>query len=345
MLDIIKALSQTSLPEILAFAGVIFIFLAIGGKFGAQIVTDNIPKPMAAGIGVVLLLTSLALFVISIIIQSNNAKTTEETERKTRTDNIVSVATYKLRPSLPLNQPISQVMDLEWSFSPNTSTKCSSVIHTEDVITILGYGENDEPTVAKRKTVLNITIVSCNTAQETKPQITTTHGELEGKELLAHRTKEGIWTLDEPPGTTEKQRKAMRNAGFMDPFSGLPNEKVPIGKVITFKDENVSLILGTVFPGRKEGAVGMKFERVIKDREPYAQLSYSLDIRTTILDDNDNEQLITMTLNGGGQLSLSENTKINSTTTLTGIIAFSTPAMPGVTFTGPATLKMVIQEL
>ncbi len=69
MLEVIKALSQSSLPEILAFAGVLFIFLAIGGKFGAQIITDNIPKPIAACIGGILLLGSLALFVISTTIQ------------------------------------------------------------------------------------------------------------------------------------------------------------------------------------------------------------------------------------------------------------------------------------
>ena len=83
MLEVIKALSQSSLPEILAFAGVLFIFLAIGGKFGAQIITDNIPKPIAACIGGILLLGSLALFVISTTIQSTNIKTTEATDAKT----------------------------------------------------------------------------------------------------------------------------------------------------------------------------------------------------------------------------------------------------------------------
>ena len=90
--------------------------------------------------------------------------------------------------------------------------------------------------------------------------------------------------------------------------------------MLTFKDEEVSLIFGTVLPGKKEGTVAMKLDRVIEDREPVAQLSCSMTISITTLTENDDEILIKMSLNGRGRLSLSENSKINSTVILKGIV-------------------------
>ncbi len=342
MLDVIKALSQTSLAGILAFAGIVFIFLSIGGKLGAQIITDNIQKRYAGIIGVILLISSLGMFVVSTTVQLREPSSTQV---ETIIDQVVdSVETYKLRPILTTNQPISQVTEFEWTFSPpDKSTKCTVVKYTEEIITILGHSVDGEASVAKRETVSDLFTRTCIVAGKEEAKITKIHGELEGKELLAHKTAEGQWVLDEPPGATEKQKKAMRNDGFMEPFSSFPNEKIPVGIVITFKDEDLSLFLGAVFPGKKEGTAAIKFDRVIREREPVAQFSISMDISVTTLSENDDEIFIKMSLNGGGRLSLSENTKINSTNIVTGIIKAGKPGSPDVA--GPATFKLTIKEL
>jgi hypothetical protein len=338
MLDLIKAL-PSSLPGILAFAGVLFIFLSMGGKLGAQLITDNISKRYAGIVGVIFLLSSLALFIVS--------RESRSTGLEISKDPIInSGETYTLRPKLPMNQPISQVTDIEWEFSSaDKSTNCSFINHKEYAIVILGRDTKGEPSVAKRKTVSDISTSSCKIAGKGEPEVANTRGELEGKDLLAHRTAEGLWIFDDPTGFTEKQKKAMRSEGFMDPFSGYPHEKVAVGKVITFKDEELSLVLGTTFPGKKEGTVAILFEHVILDREPVAQLKYSMNMSGTTLDENDNEFSVKMSLNGGGRLSLSENPKINSTSTLTGIITLSMQASPGVVMTGPATMKIFVKEL
>jgi len=330
-LDILMQLSKTSLPGVLALAGVFFIFLSLGGKLGAQLVTDNIPKRYAAITGAFLLSCSLVLFVVPMIF---NGKSIEPKSN-----------TYNLHPIIPLNQPISQLTDMEWSFaSTDKSIDCSSKIHKEYIITILGRDSNGESSVAKRNAVSDISTVSCNISGEKDPVVTTIHGELEGKELLAHQTQEGQWSFDELLGATEKQKKAMRIEGFIEPFTGYPHEKVPIGTVITFKDQDVSLIIGATIPGKKEGNVAIKFDHIVKDREPIAILSYSMDISLTTLDENNKEIIMKMALNGGGHMPLSENTKINAVTALSGVVTIMSSSNIGMV-SGPATMKMTIKEL
>lgn len=330
-LDILMQLSKTSLPGVLALAGVFFIFLSLGGKLGAQLVTDNIPKRYAAITGAFLLSCSLVLFVVPMIV---NGKSIEPKSN-----------TYNLHPIIPLNQPISQLTDMEWSFaSTDKSIDCSSKIHKEYIITILGRDSNGEASVAKRNAVSDMSTVSCNISGEKDPVVTTIHGELEGKELLAHQTQEGQWSFDELLGATEKQKKAMRIEGFIEPFTGYPHEKVPIGTVITFKDQDVSLIIGATIPGKKEGNVAIKFDHIVKDREPLAILSYSMDISLTTLDENNKEVIMKMALNGGGHMPLSENTKINAVTALSGVVTIMSSSNIGMV-SGPATMKMTIKEL
>ena len=330
-LDILMQLSQTSLPGILALAGVFFVFLSLGGKLGAQLVTDNIPKRYAAITGAFLLLCSLVLFVVPMILNG------EIIGPKSNT--------YSLHPIIPLNQPISQLTDMEWSFaSLDKSIDCSSKIHKEYIITILGRDSNGESSVAKRNAVSDISTVSCNISGEKDPVVTTIHGELEGKELLAHQTQEGQWTFDELLGATEKQKKAMRIEGFIEPFTGYPHEKVPLGTVITFKDQDVSLIIGATIPGKKEGNIAIKFDHIIKNREPLAILSYSMDISLTTLDENNKEIIMKMALNGGGHMPLSENTKINAVTALSGVVTIMSSSNIGMV-SGPATMKITIKEL
>ena len=331
-LDILMQLSQTSLPGVLALAGVFFVFLSLGGKLGAQLVTDNIPKRYAAITGAFLLSCSLVLFVVPMIIF--NGKSVEPKSN-----------TYNLHPIIPLNQPISQLTDMEWSFaSTDKSIDCSSKIHKEYIITILGRDSNGEASVAKRNAVSDMSTVSCNISGEKDPVVTTIHGELEGKELLAHQTQEGQWSFDELLGATEKQKKAMRIEGFIEPFTGYPHEKVPLGTVITFKDQDVSLIIGATIPGKKEGNVAIKFDHIVKDREPLAILSYSMDISLTTLDENNKEVIMKMALNGGGHMPLSENTKINAVTALSGVVTIMSSSNIGMV-SGPATMKMTIKEL
>jgi len=253
------------------------------------------------------------------------------------------VETYKLRPTLPINQPISVLNEVNWAFSSKDKTsQCTCKVYREYVYTVLGRNADGEPSAVKRKFVSDKSTTSCKALGKEEAKVTETHGELEGLEFLAHQTTEGLWVLDDLPGTTEKQKKTLMDEGFMEPFSGIPYEKVPVGKLITFKDEEVSLAYGAVFPGKKEGSMCLKFVRVTKDREPVAQLSYSMSLLITKLDDSNNEVRLKMIFNGGASISLSEKSRISSLSSATGFMSLTTSDM---VVSGPATIKIIIKEI
>ena len=63
MLELIKSLAVMPIPSILVIAGIFFLFLAVGGQFGAKIVTDRI-KPKSAGfIGAILLIAGVVIWL------------------------------------------------------------------------------------------------------------------------------------------------------------------------------------------------------------------------------------------------------------------------------------------
>lgn len=73
MLDLVRSLSSTPVPICLIVLGVIFLFLAIGGKLGAQIMTDSVKKPVAAWLGCSLLVIGILLYAIPFLTNNRSA--------------------------------------------------------------------------------------------------------------------------------------------------------------------------------------------------------------------------------------------------------------------------------
>ena len=59
--DIINALQDARVSTILVLAGIFFLFLAIGGRFGATIITDRVKPRHALVVGILLLLAGITL--------------------------------------------------------------------------------------------------------------------------------------------------------------------------------------------------------------------------------------------------------------------------------------------
>ena len=62
--SMIKLVNNTPIPIILVVAGLFFLFLAIGGRFGAKIVTDRVKEKYAWVLGTILLFAGLALSLV-----------------------------------------------------------------------------------------------------------------------------------------------------------------------------------------------------------------------------------------------------------------------------------------
>lgn len=64
--DIITALQHTPAPTILIAGGILFLFVAVGGRLGANVTTDQVQQGYAAGIGILLLFIGIALHLIPV---------------------------------------------------------------------------------------------------------------------------------------------------------------------------------------------------------------------------------------------------------------------------------------
>ena len=64
MLDLFDKLSQTPLPTILVVAGILFLFIGLGGKFAAHLITDRINKIIALRIGTILLIIGTFIYIV-----------------------------------------------------------------------------------------------------------------------------------------------------------------------------------------------------------------------------------------------------------------------------------------
>jgi len=60
-MEALSSLANTPLPTILVVAGVIFVFIALGGQFGAQVVTDRIKPANALIAGALFMAVGIAL--------------------------------------------------------------------------------------------------------------------------------------------------------------------------------------------------------------------------------------------------------------------------------------------
>lgn len=64
MEDLFIEIAKTPLPTILVMSGILFLFLAVVGKFGAKIVVNPQKQRLAGLLGIVLLVGGVALYVL-----------------------------------------------------------------------------------------------------------------------------------------------------------------------------------------------------------------------------------------------------------------------------------------
>ncbi len=60
--NFISIIADTPIPTILVIGGLFFLFLAVGGQFGAHLITERVKERPASFIGVLLLVCGLSLY-------------------------------------------------------------------------------------------------------------------------------------------------------------------------------------------------------------------------------------------------------------------------------------------
>jgi len=224
--DLIQSLSQTPLPTILVVAGIIFLFLSIGGRLGAQIATDTIKRKFAGLLGVMLLIGGISLYFAGQL--------PTQVPRKESPSKTVEKNAYQLRASsLPSGRITEEKM--QFSLSEGTLTFQNDDQVAAGRITMEG-GESSKHEILSssqgRPTALKKTILSefTTTTIEIAGNITneTVNGPLAGHRILIEK-QDGIWSkrlLDAEP--TEEQRTELRSP-YADEYETYPAGMVEVG--------------------------------------------------------------------------------------------------------------------
>jgi len=61
-MEFLKYIEKLPVPTILVIAGIVFLFIALGGQFGAKIVTDKIRPKYSGILGIFLLLIGIVIY-------------------------------------------------------------------------------------------------------------------------------------------------------------------------------------------------------------------------------------------------------------------------------------------
>lgn len=260
MSDLIQFLSQTPLPTILVVAGILFLFLSIGGRLGAQITTDIIKRKSAGILGVVLLTIGLSL---SLAGQLRHHNPQEPTLPKVVRDN-----SYLLRAD---SVPPGRVTEEKSQFrlSEGTLTLQSGEEHVIGKINIVSSdssklevlsSSDGRPTVLKETILSDVTKTTTHVAEDVTTD--TENGVLSGHSILIEK-KGGTWIrslLGAEP--TEAQRTELRSP-YADEYETYPAGAVEIGTTWTLDGPQVAYFSGLGNLLSVDGSASMTFERLV----------------------------------------------------------------------------------
>ena len=82
MIELIEKLSETPLPTILVIAGLLFLFIGLGGRFTANVVTDKVNVKLAAFVGAVLLLMGIIINIAPLALTKSPDDNTNSSDKE-----------------------------------------------------------------------------------------------------------------------------------------------------------------------------------------------------------------------------------------------------------------------
>jgi len=107
MLDLINTISSTPIPTILIVFGAVFIFFAIGGKVGANIVSDHISKSLSGAIGLIFIISGIGFYGFG---QLSTNKIFKEDKTEINDKFIINKFTEKI------GSPVKESVQIEFSY-------------------------------------------------------------------------------------------------------------------------------------------------------------------------------------------------------------------------------------
>ncbi len=254
MKDLIDAVAKTPLPTILVIAGVVFLFLAVGGQLGARFSTKGLQRAYAAGLG-------LFLLAVGIFLQLGASKETPAEPKPAKSEQSATPAPtatpsgppgYALRGALQVGQVFRsdwvqklsnavitvQVGEKNATATGNWNSK--STVRTEIVAM-----RDGEPSVVRLTWESDDRVFEMKLQGQQQPNKNEQKGPLIGETvLLEMQNGQTRKTLMGKQPTTEQQA-ALDEQNFTNPDDIYPKEKVVPGYSWEVKDQHLAHFLPT----------------------------------------------------------------------------------------------------
>nr|VFJ70482.1 MAG: hypothetical protein BECKFW1821C_GA0114237_102322 [Candidatus Kentron sp. FW] len=296
MNELIKSLSETSVPTILVIAGVLFLFISIGGQLGAHVATTSVKRKFSGTLGVTLLMVGISIHFVG---------------RSHQEESTVSVPNASVRQNVYLLRPrsIEQGLTVEGSFQMNMPDATLKLLGNEGSIigkmTLATEGLTRTEIISSlhgRPTKLKQTILRDLTKTTTRmgEHVETEHenGVLQGHTILIEK-QDGVWTKNLIGTKATEAQQIKLQEPYADEYEMYPAAAIEIGTSWTVAGPQLVYMLGVGNLLSADGSAHFTFEKLEKcGDDDCALISIKrLEIKTKMLD-NDGD---IMQVNLGGQ--------------------------------------------
>jgi hypothetical protein len=240
----LETLAKTPLPTILVVAGIIFLFLAIGGRLGARFSSERLKPLYAMVLGLILLGVGISMQMIQGKVNSAEANKDKQVIAQASPSATTAPAqTYALRVPAVKGKVIrtTRRIDMpEMSLSVEAGGKYmtgnGSVSNEKTERLEIMAVEDGRPSVLREKilsdsqsTIMTLEGKTSNNAEK---------GPLEGATVLVE-FKNGRWVRSLMGGTPNKAQNAELQQQFVDPAEIYPTDKVSPGYKWQLKDQQL----------------------------------------------------------------------------------------------------------
>ena len=230
--NLIQSLSQTPLPTILVAAGILFLFIGIGGHLGAQIATDTIKRKLAGALGGVLLVCGISFYFGG---QLNNyaskeisspSKTVKESTCQLRANTLPPGRITEsqeqfsmLEATLTVQSGDDQIIVGKMSIESGDSTRC-------EILSSSG----GQPITLKETILSDVTKTTTSIADNNTTE--TEEGVFSGHSVLIEK-KGGTWIKSLLGAEPTEEQKAELREPYADEYETYPSDSVKVGTTWT----------------------------------------------------------------------------------------------------------------
>ncbi len=292
MQGLVDALTKTPLPTILVVAGIVFLFLAIGGQLGARVSTKQLQPAYAAALGAILLAIGIYLQLVSTrqnaTAESKRSEAFHPTPAAAETPRQLETPRYALRASAQPGRVLRAVWKQEMPNATITLEQGNSYITATEstaknwmLLTDIMAANDGAPTVI-RQTIQSDNRSTQLTLEGKEPTTQETKGPLVGATIL-FEWKNGSWEkslVDKQPNAEEKAELDQQQ--FVNVDDIYPKEKVSPGYSWELKDQQLVHFLPNAFSIRGDALCA--FEKIESHRgEKCAVITQHVDANFKML--------------------------------------------------------------